>query len=129
LLRSVPCDDPECAKYSSQCTTLRAVRKGQTKATYANGTAQYHWGVTPADRWALYDVKKDPGCETDIALHNPERVGTMIATCDHWWEEQYPVMLDRGGDAGDPNASRNASSRAQQHAAKVAAQKKRKANQ
>jgi hypothetical protein len=34
------------------------------------------------------------------------------------------VMLARGGDAGDPNASKNAASRAKQHAAKVAAQKK-----
>ena len=127
LLRSVPCEDEECAKYSSQCTTLRAVRKGLKTTTYANGTAQYHWGVTPADRWALYDVKKDPGCQADIALQNPERVGTMVATYDHWWDEQYPVMLARGGDAGDPNASRNAASRAQQHAAKVAAEKKRKA--
>jgi arylsulfatase A-like enzyme len=127
LLRSVPCDDPKCANYSSQCTTLRAVRKGLKTTTYAKGTAQYHWGVTPADRWALYDVKKDPGCKNDIALQNPERVGTMIATYDHWWDEQYPVMLSRGGDAGDPNASKNAASRAQQHAAKVAAEKKRNA--
>ncbi|KRP36782.1 MAG: hypothetical protein ABS34_05860 [Opitutaceae bacterium BACL24 MAG-120322-bin51] len=124
LLRSVPCDDPECAKYSSQCTTLRGVRKGQTNATYANGTAQYHWGVSPADRWALYDVKNDPGCLDDIALQHPERVGTMIATYDQWWDEQYPVMLARGGDAGDPDASLNAALRAQQHAAKVALQKK-----
>jgi len=34
------------------------------------------------------------------------------------------VMLARGGDAGDPDASRNAASRAQQHAAKVALKKK-----
>jgi len=124
LLRSVPCADPDCTKYSSQCTTLRGVRKGQTKATYANGTAQYHWGVSAADRWALYDVKKDPGCLYDIALQHPERVSTMSATYDQWWDEQYPVMLARGGDAGDPDASRNAASRAQQHAAKVALQKK-----
>ena len=127
LLRSVPCDAPECANYSSQCTTLRSVRKGLKTTTYANGTAQYHWGVTPADRWALYNVKKDPGCQADIALQNPERVSTMITTYDRWWDEQYPVMLARGGDAGDPHASRNAASRAKQHAAKVAAEKKRNA--
>ena len=72
-------------------------------------------------------MKNDPGCQKDIALQNPERVSTMVATYDHWWDEQYPVMLARGGDAGDPQASRNAASRAKQHAAKVAAEKKRKA--
>lgn len=124
LLRSVPCDDPECAPYNSQCKTLRGVRGGLTKTTYADGTAQYHWGVTPAGRWALYDVKQDPGCRNDIALKNPERVNTMAATYDQWWDEQYPVMLARGGDAGDPNASKNSASRALQHAAKVEARKK-----
>jgi arylsulfatase A-like enzyme len=124
LLRSVPCDDPECEKYGSQCTTLRKVRQGLKTTTYAYGTAQYHWGVTPADRWALYDVKKDPGCENDLAVKNPERVETMAAAYDKWWDEQYPVMIERGGDKGDPNAGRNAASRARQHAAQTAAQKK-----
>ncbi|MDF7824635.1 sulfatase-like hydrolase/transferase [Pontiellaceae bacterium B12227] len=127
LVRSAECDNPECEKYQSQCTTMRAVRRGLKTTTYANGTAQTHWGVTPVGHWALFDVKKDPACLNDVSAAHPEHVASMIASYDKWWDEQYPVMIARGGDAGDPDASKNAASRARQHAAMVKAQKKAKA--
>lgn len=110
LIRSTPCDDPECEKHMSQCTTLRMVRdKGLKTTTYTEGNAQYHWGVTPADQWVLFDVKKDPGCMKNIADANPELVATMAASYDRWWDEMFPVMMERGGDAGSPDASAQAS--------------------
>lgn len=121
LLRSVPCNDPECIKHQSQCTTLRAVQKGLKTTTYTDGNAQYHWGVS--DGWALYNVKQDPGCLNNQAANYPERVATMLKTYDGWWDEQFPIMMKRGGDAGDPDASKNAASRARHHAATVAAKK------
>ncbi len=117
LLRSTPCDDPECEKFQSQCTTLRFVRKGMKTTTYTEGNAQYHWGVSPAGRWALFDVKEDAACENDLAAANPELVSTMAAAYDKWWDAMYPVMIERGGDKGDPNASANAASRDRQREA------------
>jgi arylsulfatase A-like enzyme len=125
LVRSEPCNDPECKKHQSQCATLRAVRKGLKTTTYANGTAQMHWGVTAPGRWELFDVKADPGCQKDVSSANPELVSELIASYDNWWDEQFPVMMGRGGDEGDPDASKSAASRARQHAAKVAAKKNR----
>jgi arylsulfatase A-like enzyme len=104
LLRSTPCDDPECEKYQSQCTTLRAVQKGLKTTTYANGTAQMHWGTSPSDRWVLFDVIKDPACQNDMAAQHPELVSRLIASYDKWWDTTYPVMIARGGDEGDPGA-------------------------
>ena len=39
--------------------------------TYAYGTAQYHWGVSPREHWVLFDVKKDPGCKNDLSQEKP----------------------------------------------------------
>lgn len=118
LLRSHPCDDPECDPYQSQCTTLRGVRNGLKTTTYTRGNAQFHWGVTAADRWSLFDSKQDPECQRDLAGANPELVSTLSAAYEDWWEELYPVMIARGGDEGDPNASRRAASRTQLQVAK-----------
>jgi arylsulfatase A-like enzyme len=112
LVRSAPCGDPACEDFQSQCTTLRAVYKGLTTTTYANGSAQMHWGATPMGHWALYNVKADPGCQQDLSKTHPELAASMAAAYDGWWDEIYPDMLARGGDAGDPAVSAKASKRA-----------------
>ena len=100
LLRSRPCDSPKCTtdNYGFQCATLRNVEKGQKKATYTEENAPYHWGVTPPGHWALFDVKKDPGCQNDLAEVQPARVAALTAAYDKWWDAVYPVMVERGGD-------------------------------
>jgi hypothetical protein len=35
----------------------------------------------------------------DLAAAEPERVATMGAAYDKWWDVTYPVMVQRGGDA------------------------------
>ena len=55
--------------------------------------------MTPPGHWALFDVKKDPGCQNDLAAAEPERAATMAAAYDAWWDKTYPVMVERGGDA------------------------------
>ncbi len=55
--------------------------------------------MTPPGRWALFDVKKDPGCQNDLAAAEPQRAASMAAAYDAWWDKTYPVMVKRGGDA------------------------------
>ncbi|CAA6679897.1 MULTISPECIES: sulfatase-like hydrolase/transferase [unclassified Lentimonas] len=109
LVRSAPCGDPACEDFQSQCTTLRAVYNGLTTTTYAKGSAQTHWGATPMGHWALFDVKADPACENDLSYANPEIVASMAAAYDGWWDDTFPVMMERGGDLGDPDVSAKAS--------------------
>lgn len=110
LIRSDDCGTEACEAYQSQCTTLRMVRYNELQTTtYAKGSAQYHWGVTPKNRWALYNVKDDPGCIQNLADFESNRVRKMAAVYDAWWDETFPVMMARGGDEGDPDVGRRAS--------------------
>ena len=101
LVRSRPCDDPACTTkvLGMQCQTLRRVEKGSAAANYTRQNAQFHWGVTPPNRWVLIDTKADPGCRTDLAASKPERVSAMAAAYDTWWDDVYPVMVARGGES------------------------------
>lgn len=123
LVHSTDCGDPECEKYMSQCTTMRAVRNGLTTTTYTQGNAQFHWGVTPGDQWQLFNIADDPACQNDLSGKHPELKAELIAAYNRWWDEQFPIMMARGGDVGDPDASKNAASRARHHAAETAAKK------
>ena len=100
LLRSRPCENPDCNadSYGFQCVTLRAVEKGSQSAQYTKHNGQLHWGVTPPGHWALYDVKKDPGCQNDLAETEADRAAKLAAAYEAWWEDVYPVMVERGGD-------------------------------
>jgi arylsulfatase A-like enzyme len=100
LVRSRPCDSPKCTtdNHGYQCATLRNVMKGGDEATYTAKNAQFHWGVSAPDRWSLFNLKKDPACENDLAESDPERIQTLAAAYDQWWDSVYPVMIERGGD-------------------------------
>ena len=50
----------KAASNMSQCQALRVIERGVKNQVYSHGTAQFHWGVTPRDKWVLFDVKKDP---------------------------------------------------------------------
>jgi arylsulfatase A-like enzyme len=101
LVSSRPCDNPKCNNETQgyQCNTLRGVAAGGTGSNYTKENAQFHWGVTPKGKWALFDVKKDPGCQNDLADSEAPRVKEMTAAYDTWWDAVYPVMVERGGDA------------------------------
>jgi arylsulfatase A-like enzyme len=100
LVSSRPCDNPKCNEetHGDQCGTLRSVEAGNKAAIYTRDNAQLHWGVTPPGHWALFDVKKDPGCQNDLAASQSRRASTMAAAYDTWWDKIYPVMVERGGD-------------------------------
>ena len=101
LAQSRPCDDPACttAVLGNQCNTLRTVESGRKSAHYTKTNAAFHWGVTPPGKWVLFDTKADPGCRTDLAAQHPERVNAMVAAYDRWWDNTYPVMVERGGES------------------------------
>jgi arylsulfatase A-like enzyme len=100
LVRSRPCDSPKCTtdNYGYQCATLRNVIQGGEEATYTAKNAQFHWGVSAPDRWSLFNLKKDPACQKDLAESDSQRVQTLAAAYDKWWDSVYPVMIERGGD-------------------------------
>ena len=102
LVRSEPCGNPECEKYGSQCTTLRQVQTGQKRATYTKENAAFHWGVTPAGRWSLFDLATDPKCDRDLSKAKPDLTTKLAAAYDKWWDDLYPTMIERGGDKGVP---------------------------
>lgn len=102
LVRSHDCNDPACKQFASQCTTLRAVRNGAIRSTYTKENAQFHWGVTPHDRWALFDLSNDIACQKDLAAAKPDMVATLGAAYDKWWDALFPTMIQRGGDKGEP---------------------------
>jgi arylsulfatase A-like enzyme len=101
LMRSRPCDSRDCtpAVRGDQCATLRAVENGQKSAQYTRANGPYHWGVTPPGEWALFNTGEDPGCRHDLAAAELGRVARMAAAYDKWWDDVYPVMVERGGDA------------------------------
>ena len=100
LVRNRACDAPTCsAEILGECDTLRNVEKGKKTAIYTKENAQFHWGITPPGRWALYDLKKDIACQNDIANQNPERLKAMSVAYEKWWDELYPIMIERGGDS------------------------------
>ena len=83
-------------------TNQKALLDKKTKmarAVYTQKNAQFHWGVSPALRWALFDTQSDPSCQQDLATEKPELVSTLTEAYDRWWEKVYPVMMKAGGDA------------------------------
>lgn len=105
LVRSHPCDDPACKTFASQCTTLRAVENGATRATYTKKNAQFHWGVTRRNHWSLFDLKNDIACEKDLAMQRPELALRLAAAYDRWWGGLYATMIGLGGDKESPELS------------------------
>lgn len=93
----------------SQCKALQIVENGGKNMTYAYGSAQYHWKVSPREKWVLFDVKKDPGCKNDLSQKNPQLISQLARAHDQWWNTTYPEMIAKGGDLGTPK--RNDSSK------------------
>ena len=102
MVRSQDCGDPKCAVFSSQCTTLRSVSNGGTRATYTKENAAFHWGVSARDRWSLYNLNDDPACDRDLAAAKPGLVSKLGDAYERWWGMAYPELIRCGGDEGEP---------------------------
>jgi arylsulfatase A-like enzyme len=114
LVRSRPCSDPDgrcSAGKLSQCDQLRRVEQGVDVGTYTKN-AQFIWGLTPGNGWALYDVHRDPACRENLRDQRPELAGRLLDAYHRWWDAIYPEMLAAGGDAPlSPTAIQSALSR------------------
>jgi arylsulfatase A-like enzyme len=53
-----------------------------------------HSLVRQKDKWALFDMRGDPGQKNDIAAAHPEIVKTMSASFDQWWNEVRPALVN-----------------------------------
>ncbi len=96
LVRSRPCGDPNCTTKvrGNQCHTLKMVMKGAKAATYTKDQAQFHWGVTKPEGWALYNTKTDPACRNDLSEKMPALVKELSADYDKWWDDVRPYMIN-----------------------------------
>lgn len=99
LVRSRSCGEAACVTGGvSQCGALSRVAAGSDKATYTTN-ALFTWAVTPGDGWALFDVRKDPGCREDLAAAQKPVTERLLGRYNAWWEAVYPEMIAAGGDA------------------------------
>ena len=73
--------DPNQSKFA-----MCSVRNTRWQLISPNG------GTEP--KWQLYDVKADPGQQTDVAAQNPEVVKQLAAAYDQWWSDCLPLMVN-----------------------------------
>ncbi len=116
FVRNRPCADPTgvCRNdKQNRCNGLRRVMNGLNKDIYTRN-ALFHWGITHGDGWALYDVRRDPGCQVDLAPLRQPIVQKLLPAYQSWWDSIYPDMIAAGGDApiqlskAAPSSSRSA---------------------
>ena len=53
-------------------------------------------------KWELYNVKADPGEQTDVIAQHPEAVRAMEAFYDKWWADTLPLMVNEPADGNGP---------------------------
>jgi hypothetical protein len=101
--RAVRIDTCPCKE--GVCIRGRAVKNGKaTRMVYTSNkeSTDFHWAVT--DGWELYNVTKDPGCENELSAAMPELRQQLTKAYDGWWDDVYPEMIKRGGDAPIPGS-------------------------
>jgi hypothetical protein len=59
----------------------------------------------------LYDVKNDPGCRDDLHKEKKDLVSHLSQKYEKWWNSTYPLMMQAGGDLGNPDQGKRASRR------------------
>ena len=89
LVRSETCRDTQC---EGECRIFRRTMEGEQNIAYSARNGQFHYAVTSAGQWALYDVSADPSQETDLAGENPQIVGKMAEAYDSWWDTVLPEI-------------------------------------
>ncbi len=73
--------DPNLAKFS-----MCSVRNTRWQLISPNGGAE--------PKWQLYDVKGDPGQQTDVVAQHPEVVKQLAAAYDQWWVDCQPLLVN-----------------------------------
>lgn len=107
MVRSRPCDSQECNPGNpGQCQNLRGIEMGAKHAPYTENNGQFHWAVTPRDKWMLYETKSDPGCYKELSEAEPARLRAMSVAYEKWWAEVLPLIQERSA-AKIPKPTKN----------------------
>jgi arylsulfatase len=70
--------------------------KGQAEgAKYSNCSIQ-NSRFTLVNNTELYDLKADPGEETNVIAAHPEVVAQLRAAYDQWWRDVQPLLVNEG---------------------------------
>ncbi|MBT3376984.1 MAG: sulfatase-like hydrolase/transferase [Lentisphaerae bacterium] len=96
-----------CPCKEGVCIRGRAVKhKTATSMVYTKKkeNTYFHWAVT--DGWELYNVKEDASCRNDLSGAMPQLHRELTGAYDAWWDDVYPKMMERGGDAPIPGSRR-----------------------
>ncbi|NDB75864.1 MAG: arylsulfatase, partial [Verrucomicrobia bacterium] len=73
--------DPNLSKFA-----MCSVRNTRWQLISPNGGAE--------PKWQLFDVKADPGQETNVAAQHPEVVKQLAAAYDQWWSDCQPLLVN-----------------------------------
>jgi arylsulfatase len=71
---------------------MLVVQYGQTPAKYDAAVLWNQWRLVMGRE--LYDIRRDPGQQTDLAAAHPDIVQKMIAHYDRWWATVEPGLKD-----------------------------------
>jgi arylsulfatase A-like enzyme len=80
---------PETGKYSG-CSVR--TERWQLVSRLAAGAKPA--AVAQGPRWMLFDVKADPGEQTDVAANHPEVVKELSAYFEKWWTDVQPSLVN-----------------------------------
>jgi arylsulfatase len=88
--------DPDKSQYDN-CSLRegkwQAVRTGEGRRNQkAKPTPEQDAASGP--RWMLFDLKADPGQQTDVAAQHPEVLQKLLAAYDPWWKKTRPLMIN-----------------------------------
>ena len=96
-----------CPCKEGVCVRGRAVKSGTAQRmvyTPTKESTDFHWAVT--EGWEIDNIKDDPGCRKDLSAAMPELQQRLTRAYDNWWDDVFPKMMERGGDA--PQLSKKA---------------------
>jgi arylsulfatase len=65
----------------------------------------HHALVREGDAWQLYDMRRDPGQDHDIAADHPDVVAKLSADYDRWWEEIQPGLVNEDAYQTEPETN------------------------
>ena len=58
--------------------------------------------------WELYDIKADPGEQTNVAARHPDMVARLVKSYDAWWQSVQPDLVNEDLDGPAENPFRTA---------------------
>ena len=75
---------------------------------WTNAVLTRRWRLVGGDE--LYDIKADPGQESDVAAAHPDVVSRLRAAHETWWDEVSPLLdqycpISLGNDADTAGAA------------------------